>query len=88
MQQDYSFIRTCERGGHGAEGPRGAESQQVRKMETVTSRGQRGKLCEREGAEAKKCRGEERGDRGGALMDRVKKEQTQERGGEGAVLGQ
>lgn len=36
----------------------------------------------------KKCRGEERGDRGGALMDRVKKEQTQERGGEGAVLGQ
>lgn len=61
MQQDYSFIRTCERGGHGAEGPRGAERQQVRKMETVTSRGQRGKLCEREGAEAKKV--QRRGER-------------------------
>lgn len=37
---------------------------------------------EREGA------GLQRGDRGGALMDRVKEEQTEERGGEGAVLGQ
>lgn len=76
MQQDYSFIRTCERGGHGAEGPRGAERQQVRKMETVTSRGQRGKLCEREGAEAKKCRGEERGDR---VKSRRRREEVKER---------
>lgn len=42
-------------------------------MESMINRGQ-------------KCKGKW-GDRGGALMERIKKEQT-ERGGEGAALGQ
>lgn len=53
-------------------------------MERMMNRGQRD---EEEDAGTGVQRGE-RGDPGGALMDRVKKEQTEERGGEGAALGQ
>lgn len=70
--------------------PRGAGRQQVgkngncdeqrTKRQIMWARGHRDKK--------KKCRGEERGDWGGALTDGVKKEQAVERGGEGAVLGQ
>lgn len=86
MQQDYSFIRTRERGGHGAEGSRETTSQKNGNCDE--QRTKRQIMCARGRGGKKKCRGEERGDGGGALMDRVKKEQTQERGGEGAVLGQ
>ncbi len=82
----------CVSEGHGAEGAgrkqivspkNGNYDEQRTKRQIMGGGGGWGKNR----AQRQKCKGE-RGDWGGALMDRVKKEQTEERGGEGAALGQ